>query len=79
MIKKIVSSILVGAMLVTSSITTIARADGPVYNENAETPYDKAEDKAVDALTDTYLKLKSVEQEDITENMSKESAKPIIN
>lgn len=79
MIKKIISSILIGAMLATSSVATIARADGPVYDESAETPYDKAEDEAVDALTDTYLDLKSVDQEVITENMSKETANPIIN
>lgn len=79
MIKKIISSILIGAMLATSSVATIAKADGPVYDESAETPYDKAEDEAVDALTNTYLDLKSVDQEVITENMSKETANPIIN
>lgn len=79
MIKKIISSILIGAMLATSSVATIARADGPVYDESAETPYDKAEDEAVNALTNTYLDLKSVDQEVITENMSKETANPIIN
>lgn len=79
MIKKIISSILIGAMLATSSVATIARADGPVYDESAETPYDKAEDEAVDALANTYLDLKSVDQEVITEDMSKETANPIIN
>ena len=79
MFKKLLSSLLIGIMVSTTLVPTIAMAEGPVYEESEETPYEKAEDEAVDALTQTYLDLKSVDQEVITENMSKESASPIIN
>ena len=78
MFKKLLSSLLIGTTILTTSIPTIAMAEGPVYEGSEETPYEKAEDEAVDALTQTYLDLKSVDQEVITDDMSKESANPII-
>ena len=78
MFKKLLSSLLIGTTILTTSIPTIAMAEGPVYEGSEETPYEKAEDEAVDALTQTYLDLKSVDQEVITHDMRKETANPII-